>query len=109
MSQASDLLSYIAWLTVLGVAAMVVALLIARAVKRRLSSEPHVEAFTIQDLRRMRDTGSITSQEYEAMRATLVAQMGADSSAPGAQDSAAGDADNEHEANGSPPERGSGN
>jgi hypothetical protein len=109
MSQASDLLWYIAWLTVLGVAAIVVAFLIARAVKRRLGREPHVEPFTIQDLRRMRDTGSITSQEYEAMRAALVAQMGADSSAPGPQDSGAGDADGEREANGSPPDRGRGN
>lgn len=84
MPQTSELLWYIAWITVIGVSAMLLALAVSRMFRKRLRRETRTEAFTLQDLRGMRDAGDITQQEYEAMRATIIGEMTTDLPSPSA-------------------------
>jgi hypothetical protein len=76
MSDASDLLWYIALLGITGVSALLIALVVSRFVRRRLHQRASTQAFSLEDLRRMRDGGRITQPEYEAMRAAVIAEMG---------------------------------
>ena len=79
MLQVSDLMQYIVWLGVLGVAALVIGVVAARLLRKRLQTEPRTDAFSLNDLRRMRAEGSITQEEYEAMRAAIIARLDAGS------------------------------
>ena len=83
MSSSADprLLWYVLAITVIGVAALLVGIAASRLIRKRLLSETRGVPFTIQDLREMRADGSITQQEYETMRAAIIAQMGSDSPA----------------------------
>lgn len=86
MAQSSEPLWYVVWITIIGVGAMLIGLIASRVLKRRLRREEPAQAFTLQDLRELRDRGAITTQEYETMRATIIAQMTADAAAPSASD-----------------------
>ena len=98
----SDLMWRIVWITAGALAALLVAFVVGRLVRRNLSSSNHQPAFTIQDLREMRDAGQISESEYQAMRSAIVGQAGA----PGGPAPAPGEqaADDERP---SPPEPGS--
>lgn len=78
MPHVSELLWYILCVGVIGVSALLIGVYVSRALRRRLLKQHGVDAFTIEDLRQMRAAGKITQQEYEAMRATVIGQMGAD-------------------------------
>ncbi|MFQ5806829.1 MAG: SHOCT domain-containing protein [Phycisphaerae bacterium] len=82
MPQTAELLWYIVWIGVIGVSAMLIGIAVSRALRKRLRAERRTESFTIQDLREMRERGTITQQEYEAMRATILGRMVADSPMP---------------------------
>jgi hypothetical protein len=79
MSQASQLLWYILWVSVIGVSAVLIAVIVARLLAKRLGRQTRTQAFTIQDLRQMRSRGEITEQEYQAMRTTVIEHAVADS------------------------------
>ena len=74
MPDTTQLLWYILIIGAVGVAALLLGILAARFVKKRLQSTPSAEAFSIQDLRGMHERGEINTQEYEAMRAAIIAQ-----------------------------------
>ena len=74
MSDTAQLLWYILIIGVIGVGALLVGVLAARFVKKRLQTTTPAEAFTIQDLREMHQRGEITTPEYEAMRAAIIAR-----------------------------------
>lgn len=46
----------------------------ALAVRRWARSAPTAEAFTLQDLREMRERGELRPREYEALRARMFAR-----------------------------------
>jgi len=82
MPDTSELVSWSGLLLVLGVPAIILGWLGARALKRRLLRHQSSEQpFTIQDLRDMRSRGQITEQEFEAMRAAVLQQFDSDASA----------------------------
>jgi hypothetical protein len=58
---------------------MLIAVVAARALRKRLQGRTHTAAFTLQELREMRNGGRITQEEYEAMRTTIIGQLTADS------------------------------
>jgi hypothetical protein len=74
MSDTAQLLWYILIIGVIGVGALLVGVLAARFVKKRVQTTTPAEAFTIQDLREMHQRGEITTPEYEVMRATIIAR-----------------------------------
>jgi hypothetical protein len=82
MPQTGELLWYIVGVTVVGLGAMLIGILAARAFKKGLRAEVRSEAFTIQQIREMRERGEITQKEYETMRAAVIGQTTADSSTP---------------------------
>ncbi len=57
-------------------AAAVAGYLVVLAVRRWSQQEEPAATFTFQDLRDMREKGQITDQEFAAMRAALLAEMG---------------------------------
>lgn len=73
MSDSAGLLWSILLLTVVGVGALLI-FTVAWAYRKRNRAETYSGAFTIQDLREMRDSGSITHAEYEIMRAAILEQ-----------------------------------
>ena len=75
MPQTSEPLWYIVWITLIGVGGMLIGLIIARVLKKRLRREEPAQAFTLDDLRQMRARGQITGAEYEAMRAAIIADV----------------------------------
>jgi hypothetical protein len=88
MPQTNELLWSVVLLTVIGVGALLL-VFVARAYRKHLGRERQTQAFTIQDLRELRDAGDITQQEYEAMRAVVIGQATADPAASDAKDSPA--------------------
>ena len=82
-SDTTQLLWYTLIIGGTGVGALLLGILAARFAKKRWQTSTPREAFTIQDLREMYQRGEITTQEYEAMRATIIARVTA--SAPPAQ------------------------
>lgn len=66
---------YILLVGVVGIGAMVVGILAARLVRKRLRSPSSTQAFAIQDLRDMRRRGEITDDEYRIMRDATIAQV----------------------------------
>ncbi len=75
MSQTAQLMWYILVLGVVGVGALLVAILASRLFKKRSARGTDLVPFTIQNLRDMRRRGEITEKEFEAMRAVTIAQM----------------------------------
>ena len=78
MPQTSELLWPIVLITVFGVGALLIALVL-RAFRNRLRDQTPAEAFTIQELREMLEAGDITQREFEAMRAAIVGRTAAES------------------------------
>lgn len=79
MSPASQLLWYILWISVVGIGAVLIAVILSRVLAKRLRGQTRTQAFTIHDLRQMRGRGEITEQEYQAMRATVIEHAVGDS------------------------------
>ena len=83
--RAMDILAALGWL----VAAVAVVCVIGFLLHRRLRSQNDRSAqssvFSLKDLRRMRDEGQITAQEYERARAKVIrqAQRSLNEDAPG--------------------------
>lgn len=73
MFDSGGLLWSILLLTVIGVGALLIATAVW-AFRKRLRCETRSDAFTIQDLREMRDSSAITDREYETMRAAILRQ-----------------------------------
>jgi hypothetical protein len=73
MSNTAGLLWSILLLTVVGVGALLI-FTVAWAYRKRNRTETFSGAFTLQDLREMRDSGAISEVEYETMRAAVLAQ-----------------------------------
>jgi len=84
MHDTTRLLWYVLWVGIAGVGASLVAVLAARLIRRRLHNPGPTEAFTLQELREMRDRAAITAQEYEAVRAAIVARGATGAAAPAA-------------------------
>lgn len=79
------------WLIVL--MAMVIVLGFAVWYTRRwmfVRSESREEAWTLEDLRRMRDEGSLSAEEYERLRETMIGQLRPRAADEGATDRSAG-------------------
>lgn len=74
MPDATQLLSTFGWFFIAAVAALA-GYFVAMAIRRWSQSETPAENFTFQDLRDMKARGQITAQEFEAMRAALLAGM----------------------------------
>ena len=75
MPQITQILWYILIIGVIGVGVILLGVIAARLLKKRLNTTPPAEPFTIQDLREMRRRGEITEQECDAMRAATIARM----------------------------------
>jgi len=75
MDRTAETLTWVAGLALVGVAAMVLAVLVGRMLRRRMQSDEPREPFTLEDLRRLRASGQITEQEFHAMRAIVVARV----------------------------------
>jgi hypothetical protein len=86
MPETGRLLWYIMWIGVIGVGAMLIGIIVARVLMKRLRTGVRTQGFTIQELLEMRDGGRITQEEYEAMRAAVIGQITADSAAPSRKD-----------------------
>ncbi len=78
----SDLMWRIVWITAAGLAALLAAFIVGRLIRRNLSASSQQPAFTIQDLREMRDAGQISEREYQAMRAAIIGQAAPSSEPP---------------------------
>ncbi len=97
MPDTSELVSWSGLLLGLGVPAIILCWLGARALKRRLLRHQSSEQpFTIQDLRDMRSRGQITEQEFEAMRAAVLQKFNSDVSAQSPGGSQPDDAEDDH-------------
>lgn len=72
MPNTDELVSLFGWVAAAAVAALV-GFLVAVAVRRWAQRDTHVQTFTFQDLRDMRDRGDISDREFEAMRTALLA------------------------------------
>jgi len=73
MSTQAALRQGLAWLAAV-FAAVVVAAVICAAVRRRLRNSPPLQesGLTLQDLRRLRDQGRLTVQEFERLKETIL-------------------------------------
>lgn len=69
-----DVLPAIGWLA-FTIAAIFAGLIVVFAVRRWASHEVKTDTFTIQDLREMRARGEISEQEFQSMRAALLAEL----------------------------------
>jgi len=97
MPDTSELVSWSGLLLVIGIPAIILCWLGARALKRRLLRHQSSEQpFTIQGLRDLRARGQITEQEFEAMRAAVLQQFDADASAQSPGGSEPDDAEDDH-------------
>jgi acyl-coenzyme A synthetase/AMP-(fatty) acid ligase len=67
------------WMTALlmigAVIALVGGMLIARRLRSRAADSTPAAAFTLQDLRRLRDSGQISEVEFESMRAAMIGNL----------------------------------
>jgi hypothetical protein len=87
MPDITQIWSHIVVIGVVGVGALLLGVVVARQVAKRLrGAAPAAEAFTIDDLCEMRRRGQITEQEYQAMRSVTIARM-TRAAAPGGPES----------------------
>ena len=77
MPSSSQLVSVLGWFAVAAGVALV-GFFVAAAVRRWTQHDEAAQNFTFQDLRDMRARGDISAQEFDAMRAALLADMGVD-------------------------------
>jgi len=75
-AQYSQAFEGVLWLGAV-VAAVILATLIARIVWRKLNPTNRTDsaAFTLEDLRRLRETGDLTGPEYETLRSKLLSDV----------------------------------
>lgn len=67
-----ELVGLIAIIGGVSVAALIVTYLISRVFRKRISTHSDAPPFSLQELRKMQESGQINKQEYEAMRAALI-------------------------------------
>ncbi|MEP0846364.1 MAG: SHOCT domain-containing protein [Phycisphaerae bacterium] len=64
-------MTQIAVIGVVAISAGVMGYFVSRAIRRRLERSAAQAPFSLNDLRRMRDSGELTQAEYAAMRSSL--------------------------------------
>lgn len=69
-----NFLPIVGWL-IFTIAVILAGLIVVFAVRRWAAREVKTETFTIQDLREMRKRGEISEQEFQSMRAAILAEM----------------------------------
>lgn len=80
MADPGQLMARIALIGGVGIAALVIGLFVSRAIRRRMERSSGRPAFTLDDIRAMRESGQISEAEFRAMRAAILdhAARGAD-------------------------------
>ena len=67
---------YIAVIGVVGVGGLLLAVWMTRGFRKRIQSDDApAGAFSLEDLRKLLNTGQITREEFETMRATLIKRV----------------------------------
>ncbi len=75
MNKNSMLAGYVLLLTVGALVLMFVGWIVISRYRRYIYDDSTTEAFTLEDLRRMRERGQINEVEYQSMRGAMISEL----------------------------------